>query len=316
MTRSALIALPVLLGLSSCATRYVVVSAVPRSDLRIVVFADDREQGLELLDWLETRGYDNPNNQVAVLEERKATIHWGAAPLSYAEEIAAWVEGRFGIELERERAFRPDDYSVFVYFASRKVRAEKPPDREGPRVVIFTDDQVRGEQLLARLRTLGYTNDENYVTGEPNDESNIKWGAAADDVIEEVTALADSMFGIELDRQHTFAEDDNDLFINLRFSVLRHTLDRADFTITVFSADPELGRRLLDRLERAGYTNDANQVLSVPNDDLNIKYGALPDSMLAEIADLVQDLVGAEPALLPELGQTRTEVFINLPARP
>jgi len=305
-----------LLGLSSCATRHVIVSAVPRSDLRIVVFTDNRTQGDDLLDWLEARGYDNPHNQVAVLEETEGTVHWGAAPLSYIEEIAAWVEGRLGLELERERAFRPDDYSVFVYLGGGPARSAEPPDREDLRVVIFTDDRARGEQLLARLHALGYASDENYVTDEPNEDPNIKWGAASDEVIEEVTALADSMFGIELDRQRTFAEDDNDLFVNLPLGAVRAGPGRADFAITVFCSDPELGRRLLDRLERAGYTNGANQVLPEPNDELNVKYGALPDAMLAEIAGLVQDEVGAEPELLPELGRTGTDVFINLPARP
>ncbi|MEO0077754.1 MAG: hypothetical protein ABIK86_01970 [candidate division WOR-3 bacterium] len=303
------------LGLANCVTRYVVVSAVPRSDLRIVVFANDRDQGLELLDWLEDRGYDNPHNEVAVLEEDDAAICWGAAPLSYVEEIAAYVEGRFGVELDRERAFPYDDYSVFIYLGSASVRTTRPPDREDLRIVVFTDDREKGEQFLDRLRALGYTNDESYVTDEPNDDFNIKWGAAPDEVVEEVAALADSMFGVQLERQHVFARDDNDLFVNLPFRSARPGLTRSDFAITVFCAEAQVGRRLLARLAELGYTNDANDVQPDPNDELNIKYGALPEELVAEISALIKEEFGAEPELRPELGRSSTEVFINLPAR-
>ncbi len=304
-----------LLGLTNCVTRYVVVSAVPRSDLRIVVFTNDRDQGHELLDWLDDRGYDNPHNQVAVLEEKDAAICWGAAPLSYVEEIAAYVEGRFDVELDREHTFRDDDYSVFIYLGGEQVRTERPPDREDLRIVVFTDDRVKGEQFLARLRALGYINDENYVTDEPNDDFNMKWGAAPDDIVEEVAALADSMFGVELERQHVFARDDKDLFVNLPFGSVRSGLSRADFAITVFCAEAQVGRRLLAQLAELGYTSDANDVQPDPNEELNIKYGALPDDMLEEIVGLIKDELGAEPELRHELGRTGTDVFINLPAR-
>jgi hypothetical protein len=121
------------------------------------------------------------------------------------------------------------------------------------------------------------------------------------------------MFGVELDRQHTFAPDDNDLFVNLPFRSSPPGLTRADFVITVF-ADSATGGRLLRKLAELGYSNDANEVLSEPNDEPNVKYGALPEAMLEEIARLVEEESGASPELLQEFGRSSPQVFINIPA--
>ena len=315
MRRSSLLLLfAVGLTLPGCVTRYIVVSEVAKSDLQVVVFTDDTGKGEELLKALAKRGYDNDHNHVAAPTDDGPLIKWGGASAAQIEEIAAFVEGRYEVELERDRGFKLDDYSVFITLPSGgQPGTASDVERESLRVVVFTSDTARGNQLLAALRPLGYTNDENYATDEPNDDFNIKWGAASDAMIDEISGLADSAFGIELDRQHSFEADDHDVFVNLPFDDSSGGWDKADVEITIFCDSADLGRDVLGKLAELGYSNEDNEVLASPNDDFNIKYGGLPDTMLAEIAGALKAEFHADFLRSKDFGETNRQVFINLP---
>jgi hypothetical protein len=321
MRRSFLLLLfAVGLMLPGCVTRYIVVSEVAKSDLQVVVFTDDTGKGEELLQALAKRGYDNDHNHVAVPTDDGPLIKWGGASAAQIEEIAAFVEGRYEVELERDRGFKLDDYSVFITLPSGgKAETVTDVEREDLRIVIFTSDTARGNQLLSALRPLGYTNDENYSTDEPNEDFNIKWGAATDTMIDEIIELADSTFDIELDRQHSFETDDHDVFVNLPFGdsvAERHsTWDKAEIEITVFCDSEDLGKDVLSELSDLGYNNEENEVLSGPNDDFNLKYGGLPETMLDEIAGSLEAKFKTEFRRSKDFGDTNQQVFINLPKK-
>jgi hypothetical protein len=74
-----------------------------------------------------------------------------------------------------------------------------------------------------------------------------------------------------------------------------------------------VANNLLKRLAALGYTNAGNEVLSGPNGDFNVKYGALPPEMVAEIAELVEQQFAAEVRRSPEIDSGSIRVFINIP---
>jgi len=317
MRRSSLLVLLAAgLLLPGCVTRYIVVSEVAKSNLQVVVFTDDTRKGEELLEALAKRGYDNDHNHVAVPTGDEPLIKWGGAATAQIEEMIAFIEGRYEVELERERGFKLDDYSVFITLPSGgKPGAASDLEREDRRVVVFTSDTARGNQLLAALRPLGYANDANYVTDEPNEDFNIKWGVASDAMIDEISELTDSTFDIELDRQHSFEADDHDVFVNLPFGASSGEWDKAEVEITVFCDSAELGRQVLEQLAELGYSNEDNEVLSGSNGDFNIKYGGLPGTMLDEIAGSLEARFKTEFQRSEAFGETSRQVFVNLPKR-
>lgn len=82
-------------------------------------------------------------------------------------------------------------------------------------VTIFTDDPETGRRVLAAIEELGYTHPENEVLDTPNDEFNIKWGGAPDEVVDEIRALVEPVVHQELFPRHLFGPEDHDVFINL-----------------------------------------------------------------------------------------------------
>jgi hypothetical protein len=83
------------------------------------------------------------------------------------------------------------------------------------RVVVFASDQDLGEKVLGVLKAAGYANDDSYVGDEPNDEANIKYGAASADDIEAMVKLIGVLYDDELELSGEFESDDYDVFINL-----------------------------------------------------------------------------------------------------
>lgn len=98
---------------------------------------------------------------------------------------------------------------------SRRPDGVSPDLRRQFEVTVFTDDEDTGRRVLAAIEALGYTNPGNEVLGNPNDEFNIKWGAADRDVLDEIRAVVEPMMHQELFPRHLFGPDDMDIFINL-----------------------------------------------------------------------------------------------------
>lgn len=304
------------LAAAGCSTRYTAPAVPGRSDLHVAVFAADEDEGEEVLEWLEERGYDNPANHLARRPDDDPGIFWGRAPARLVNEIAAYVEGRYGVELERGREFDRTDPAVHVHLPAGRYGVA--PEKGDLRVVVFSDDSARAESFLSQLRGSGFDNSQNHVTDGPNDDFNVKWGAAGKSAVDEIIKAAREHLGVELDRQHVFESNDEDVFINLPLAAsgVAPGEDRDDFEVTLFCNDAEGAGRFLARLAGLGYTHDENEVLSGPNDDFNIKYGGLPEELAAELAGLVEAEFGTRPETRREFDRTSDQVFINLPARP
>ena len=64
-------------------------------------------------------------------------------------------------------------------------------DRANYEVTLFTNDVDSGREFLTELGAMGYTNEGNDVLDEPNDNYNIKWGAAPLEVVMELAPSED-----------------------------------------------------------------------------------------------------------------------------
>ena len=309
ITVAAVAALSLLAG--GCVSRYVVINDVPRSELTVVVFTDNDYRGGTFLEQLEARGFDNSENRVQENPNPDFNVKWGAAPRAYVEEIARAVEQEFDVAPRLLHQFEPDDYDVFI---NLPVEPSEVPDRDAFEVTIFTDDEQRGREALTMLAGMGYTNDNNDVSDEPNDEFNIKWGAAPEAYVEEIAGFLELTYDVELARLEVFERDDDDIFINLPFNLPAAT-ERQAFEITVFCDNHAVGREVLDLLYDLGYTNRDNEVLDTPNEDYNVKYGALPAEFVAEIAGALETRFGVEFEQLDWFESDDRDVFINIPGQ-
>jgi hypothetical protein len=83
------------------------------------------------------------------------------------------------------------------------------------RVVVFTNNKDLGNQILGVIRAAGFANSDSYVTDEPNDDANIKYGAADPADVAKMRKLATALYGSSIKESNEFGETDKDVFINL-----------------------------------------------------------------------------------------------------
>ena len=88
---------------------------------------------------------------------------------------------------------------------------------------------------------------------------------------------------------------------------------RRQYEVTIFTDDPETGRRVLAAIEAMGYTHPENEVLDTPNDEYNIKWGGAPEEAVDELRGIVEPMIHQE--LFPRhiFGPEDHDIFINLP---
>lgn len=199
-----------------------------RADYPVTVFTNDQPVGDSLLKLVRARGYTHSGGEVLGNPNDEFNIKWGGAPIKMVHELAAMVKERYGRELRMLQVFEADDHDIFINMPlgggteanthdSDTVTPLAPGDitRATVHIVVFTDDQALATETLARLTELGYSNPENSSQGMPNDNFNIKWGAANDAIVEEIAKALEAKFGQEFRRSHEFAVNDLDIFINL-----------------------------------------------------------------------------------------------------
>ena len=83
------------------------------------------------------------------------------------------------------------------------------------KVVVYANDEDLGKKVLDVLTAGGYASDESYVTEDPNDDANIKYGAASKDDVKAMRKLVGAFYDGKLEEKEEFDEDDFDVFINL-----------------------------------------------------------------------------------------------------
>ena len=95
---------------------------------------------------------------------------------------------------------------------------EKPKEKAGGakyHVVVYANDQDLGEKVLGVIKAAGYAKDESYVTDEPNEDADIKYGAASEYDISAIHKLVSVLYDGEIEESNEFDSDDYDVFINL-----------------------------------------------------------------------------------------------------
>lgn len=186
-------------------------------------------------------------------------------------------------------------------------------------IVVFTADQASGEAFLEELRAAGYTHPASRVAADPNEHFNIKWGAAALSVVEDLAAHVRKRFGVEPRRLQVFEPDDLEIYLNLPLPSGGAAVGapvgtgRAAFPVTVFTDDPGRGNAFFAEIQAKGYTHADGEVLTDPNDNFNIKWGAAPEEYIEELAAMVRERFGQDPKRLHVFDDSDPQVFINLP---
>lgn len=199
-----------------------------RSQYPVTVFTNDQPVGESLLKLIRERGYTHSGGEVLGNPNEEFNIKWGGAPIAMVHELAAMVKERYGRELRLLQMFEPDDHDIFInmplggYSSSDSGGGDSgtplaPEDitRATVHIVVFCDDEAVARETLERLSSMGYSNSENSSQGMPNDNFNIKWGAANEEIVEEIAKMLEGKFGQDFRRSHEFAPNDLDIFINL-----------------------------------------------------------------------------------------------------
>jgi hypothetical protein len=187
------------------------------------------------------------------------------------------------------------------------------PSRSDLHFVVYTSVEDKGHELLDSLRELGYDNQGNSVTDNPEDNYLVKWGGATSDQIDEIGSLCTRLFHSEFDRQQTLSNDDYSVFISLPLREHPPAPTRAELVITVHCDSEDLGHSLLSALSDAGYTNDNNSLQSGVNEPCSIEYGGAPDSLIDDLADRVARVFSGDIDKTRDLADDAHEVNINLP---
>ena len=94
-------------------------------------------------------------------------------------------------------------------------KALSRPTKGKYRVVVFAKDQQLAEKVVAVLKAAGYAGDESHTSESPNDNANIKYGAATKDDVDTMRKLTQALYGHNLEELDEFGSDDYDVFINL-----------------------------------------------------------------------------------------------------
>jgi nitrous oxidase accessory protein NosD len=82
-------------------------------------------------------------------------------------------------------------------------------------ITIFAADTGIGGKVLRHLRNAGFTNSANFVTGSPNSEAGIKYGARTAGMIPEIVKLVANYYSKTLKQENVFEAADREVFVNL-----------------------------------------------------------------------------------------------------
>ncbi|MCA9513893.1 MAG: hypothetical protein KC635_03020 [Myxococcales bacterium] len=298
-------------------------SSVEQARHPIVIFTNDQKAGEAFLEELRAAGYTHPASRIADDPNEHFNVKWGAASLSVVEDLAAHVRKRFGVEPRRLQVFEPDDLEIFLNLplpsSGEYSGGPVGTGRGAFPVTVFTDDQARGAAFFGEVQGRGYTNDDGEVLPDPNDNFNIKWGAAPEEYVEELAAMVRERFGQDPKRLHIFDAEDPQIFINLPLGpgAARPAgpLRKADLHIVVFAPPEhaEVARGVLEQLGKLGYTNPQNEVSVAPNPEYNLKWGGAPQEAIDELLRVLQERFDQPFTPRHEFDPTDPDVFINLP---
>ncbi len=112
-----------------------------------------------------------------------------------------------------------DDTDIGALGTGRNQAAVTPADDEPAtgryNVVVFANDQALGRKVVAVLKAAGFAADKSHVNEGPNDDANIKYGAADAADVRTMRKLVNALYDGKIVELDEFDEDDYDVYINL-----------------------------------------------------------------------------------------------------
>ncbi len=193
-------------------------------------------------------------------------------------------------------------------------------------VVIFAADQTWGEQIVAQLKSRGYSLAHTNVG--PNPDMNIKWGGAPKSYVEEIVGVVGGMGGDvgKINRMSTaFGPKDTDIFVNLptgsrvgsgsSIAAPSGGISKSTAEVVLFMnpADHSAGNEIARALKARGWSDTS--VLGSPNSDNNIKWSGASTSQVDEILSVLSGF-GVETSSINRKHMTElpsNKIFVNLP---
>ena len=206
-------------------------------------------------------------------------------------------------------------------------------DRARYDVTLYTDRPDDLDHVVRRLERKGYQVD---VRPQPNDDWNIKWGSASDEIVDEILSVVAR--GVHarksaFERKHIFTSTDNDIFVNVKLGEVEETGEEVTspppiedvwgtagtpspgasaYGVTIFTDRPDEVTRAVSGLQERGYTV---AVSTSPNSDWNIKWGAAPTSAVTDVLSAVAEGLGVSTSRFERkhvLSPESTKIFVNI----
>ncbi|MCC6647151.1 MAG: hypothetical protein IT374_16460 [Polyangiaceae bacterium] len=217
-------------------------------------------------------------------------------------------------------------YDLSIATTAPPVAAPAGIAKSSVNVVIFAADPAWGEQIVAQLKSRGYSLAHTNVG--PNPDMNIKWGGAPRDYVEEIVSVVGGMGGDvgKINRMSTaFGPKDTDIFVNLPTgsrvggavsAPSSGALSKSSAEVVLFmnTADQTAGNEIARVLKARGWTDTT--VLGSPNSDNNIKWNgassAQVDEILAVLSGFGVDTGSIHRKHMTELPSHK--IFVNLPS--
>ncbi len=184
-----------------------------RASFRVVVFAEDGEEGEDLLERLAGLGYTNRQNCVDDAGKEEPALLYGSAAPGIVDELLALVLEESGAELPARRRFAADDNDIYIILPGTGELTA--PQRDGLRLTVFAPNQKIGSNALGLLAGLGYTNRANEVLTGPAKGYHIKYGACPREFVDEMAAALKAEFGRPFVLLREFGDDPRRVFINI-----------------------------------------------------------------------------------------------------
>mgnify|MGYP006288671385 FL=1 len=291
-----------------------------------------------MADRLEAAGYLSV--EVGPEPAAEPGVEYGGASEAVVKELVRLAADATSVPASAFRAEAvgsPTDPRVVLHLPSEAL-CEANPDCTRPpsppaalfhglvEVTVFSDSP-EGEAVAEAIRAAGYRSVE--MGEEPNDDLNIKYGAAPPAVVDEILAAVAEATGLSPEvfrRLDVFDQSDDDVFVNVGSAAIlaarggRSAPARPERLepvrkVVVFTDSLDAAKRMSDRLREEGA--GAVRVAPAPNPELNVKVPADSGALGATLRDVVADEFGVEPAsvlVYDDADVPPREAFVNLPA--
>jgi hypothetical protein len=196
--------------------------ALRRTAKEITIFTDDPTLGAYVEAEVRALGY--PAVEVRGGPNADINVKHGPTGAPHATELAGLLTRTLGISpgAINHREVLDDDPLLFINLPVAAVGSVggRLPGADAAKaalsITVFTGDPATGERVRDAMRAAGYPNVQ--LNPLPNADFNVKWGQAPPHLVEGVLRIASAVANVpttRFARQHVFAAEDTDVFVNL-----------------------------------------------------------------------------------------------------